>query len=538
MQAIVEPAPAGRGIRILAILVLVLFAALAARAAILALSGAPPAAVGIAQPAVLRADLVDRNGALLATSLPSFELYAEPRWIKDPAATAQALSTVLPQLDKQDAIARMQSNRDAVRLASGLTPPQRAAVHDLGLAGISFRQTATRFYPNGATAGRLIGRLNAEGQAISGLERGLDSEIAAASAAGRPLALSIDLRVQHAAEAELGRALALYRAKAGMAVVLDARTGEALALASVPLSDPNASLSSAPPVEWTAAAAFELGSTIKPFTVAAALDQQLTRLEERFDTKAPLTANGAVIRDPFPAAEPVPLAQALARSSNVAIGALAMRLGAQRQKALFEALGLAGPPPLPIAGAQSFVLPPGQDDAAIAANGYGRGPLFTLIALASAYTAFADDGARVAPTLALVKPGDPARRLPVFSAATAAAMRAMLRQAVEEGTGARAAAPGLDMAGKTGTSEKLQPNGRYDPDRNLALFAAVFPGYAPRYVMIVALDEPQRTQASGGLATGGAVAAPTAGRIAARIAPFLDLDTARIAADLAQTAKP
>jgi cell division protein FtsI (penicillin-binding protein 3) len=164
--------------------------------------------------------------------------------------------------------------------------------------------------------------------------------------------------------------------------------------------------------------------------------------------------------------------------------------------------------------------------------------LFTLIALASAYTAFADDGSRVVPTLAVIKPGDPARRAAVFSPATAAAMRAMLRQAVEEGTGARAAAPGLDIAGKTGTSEKLLPDGRYDPDRNLALFAAMFPGYAPRYVMIVALDEPQRTPASGGLATGGAVAAPTAGRIAARIAPFLDLDAAKIAADLANRAKP
>jgi cell division protein FtsI (penicillin-binding protein 3) len=113
-------------------------------------------------------------------------------------------------------------------------------------------------------------------------------------------------------------------------------------------------------------------------------------------------------------------------------------------------------------------------------------------------------------------------------------MRAILRAAVADGTGARAAAPGLDMAGKTGTSEKLGVDGRYDPDRNLALFAAIFPAHAPRYVMVVALDEPQRTQASGGLATGGATAAPTAGRIAARIAPFLDLDAAHIAAELSK----
>jgi cell division protein FtsI (penicillin-binding protein 3) len=189
---------------------------------------------------------------------------------------------------------------------------------------------------------------------------------------------------------------------------------------------------------------------------------------------------------------------------------------------MFQRLRLAAPAPLPVAGAQSFVLPAGRDDAAVAANAYGRGALFSLAALAQAYTLFTRDGAlvrlRLTPAL-----GDPAQTSPVFSAATTGSVLAMLQAAgSDEGTGAAASAiAGFAIAGKTGTSEKLI-EGRYDQDRNLALFAAVFPARAPRYVLVVALDEPQRTPASGGRATGGAVAAPTAGRIAARIAPLLD----------------
>lgn len=521
--AVVEAAPARRGIRWLAIAIMVVFAGLAVRTSIAMLGGSEAAPRTAVAQDVRRADLLDRNGSLLATSLQFQSLWAEPRWVSNPDAMIQSLASVLPGFDQEAARMRLTSKRDLVPLQSGLTPPQRAAVHALGLPGLVFKPQTLRVYPNESTAGRVLGRLNAKGEPISGVELGLARRITAASQARQAVQLSLDLRIQHAAEAELVRALSTFAAQQAAAIVVDARTGEVLALASAPLANPNAPLRALPPVDLLTGAAFEVGSTMKPFTVAAALDAGLTKPDEMFDTRKPLIVPGLELRDHTPAAEPVDLAGALARSSNVMAGALAIRLGRTRQATLLEQLGLVGAPPLPVAGSQRYRLPPDQDDAAVAANGYGRGPLFTVAALAGAYTTFANGGERTPLTLERVRSGDPVARQRVFTPETAATVLTMLRRAIEDGTGARAEAPGLDIAGKTGTSEKIGPDGRYDPDRNVALFAAVFPAHAPRYVMVVALDEPQRTPASGGNATGGAVAAPTAGRIAARIAPFLDI---------------
>lgn len=535
--AVMEAAPAQTGVRWLAMAMVAVFAVLGARAAFVTFTTtAPTRAVQAEAPANVRANIVDRNGELLATSLPAFNLLAETRWVSDPQRTARALAGVLPGLSIEDVTASLRSGRNTVQIARAVTPPQRAAVHALGLAGLVFEPTTRRFYPNLETMGRVIGRVNAEGVAIAGLEQGLNGAIQDASAAGRAVAVSLDLRVQHAAEAELARALQLYGAKAGAAVVLNGETGETLALASAPLVNPNTPLASgAPPADLVTGAAYELGSTLKPFTAASALDLGLATLTERFDTRAPLVTPQRTFRDPHPLDQPATLEEALAKSSNVTFGALALRMGAVRQREAFERLGLAAPAPLAVGGAQAFVLPRETNEAATAANGFGRGPLFTVMALASAYTVFVNDGERVSPTLAVVRDGDPTARQRVYSAQTAQTVLGMLRRAVEDGTGARAAAPGLDIAGKTGTAEKLGADGRYDPERNIALFAAVFPAYAPRYVMVVALDEPQRTPASGNLATGGATAAPTAGRIAARIAPFLQIEAGRIAVDLAHS---
>lgn len=517
--------PAAGGIertRLVAIVLVALFAVLAFRTLIVALTGAAPATTPAAVENLRRPDIVDRNGALIATSLPAFDLWAEPRWIADPEGAAAALRRVAPNLVLEEAVARMRSTRTLVRLARGLTPPQRAAIHDLGLPGMVLRRSERRFYPNLETAGRLIGRVNAEGAPISGVELGLAQALDPAQGRERPVALSIDLQIQHAIEVELADALARYQAKAGAGVFVDGRTGEVLALASAPLHDPNAPLQGPPAKDLTTGALYELGSTIKPFTVAAALEAGRVSLDERFDTAVPLIVSGRQIRDPQPADELVDLTLALARSSNVVIGGLALRLGRQAQSDLWRKLRLVGPSPLPVAGSQTYLLPRSGDDATVAANGYGRGPLFSLAALAQAYTVFANDGALVRLRLTPAN-GDPPDKSPVFTAQTTRTVLAMLQVASsDEGTGATASAlAGFPIAGKTGTSEKLV-DGRYDPDSNLALFAAVFPAHAPRYVLIVAIDEPKRTPASGGRATGGAVAAPTAGRIAARVAPLLE----------------
>ncbi|MBI1250823.1 MAG: penicillin-binding protein 2 [Alphaproteobacteria bacterium] len=525
----VEAAPARGAIRMLALCLFAAFLLLGGRAVQLALREDPlGASAAAAQPApdiVIRADLTDRNGALLATDISGYALTAQPARVWNPRETAQRLRTLFPDLEEAALLRRLtERNRALVYLRRGLTPPQRAAVLDLGLAGIGFEEEERRVYPNGALAGHVLGFADRDLNALAGVERGLDARIRAAGETGARVRLSLDVRVQHAVEQELARAGRATRAKGGAAVVLDARTGETLALASWPALDPNfpGAASDAVRLNRAAAARFEMGSTIKPFTVAIALEERLTRPRERFDVVTPYAVSGRPIRDLHPFDAPLSLAEVLAESSNVGAAQIALRIGAARQRDYFARLGLLRASPIELPESAAPIAPMRGDPLSVAVLGYGHGMANSLISVAEAYTVFANDGARVAPTLLARDPGDAAPRTPVFSPETTHVLIGMLRGAVTHGTGEHADVPGLEIAGKTGSAEKPGAAG-YDPDRMLSSFAAVFPASNPRYVIVLALDEPARTEAAGGQATGGATAAPPVGRIAARIAPLLGL---------------
>jgi cell division protein FtsI (penicillin-binding protein 3) len=219
---------------------------------------------------------------------------------------------------------------------------------------------------------------------------------------------------------------------------------------------------------------------------------------------------------------PAPLTLALAKSSNVAAARLALQIGGARQRSMFEKLGLLRKSDVELAESARPIAPApaANDDLTVAVLGYGHGLAISPAALAGAYTVFANRGARA--TLTLVAGGERAPLEPVFSPASAATVIGMMRAVVEEGTGAGALASGADLIGKTGTAEKPRaPGAAYDSERMLSSFVAMFPSREPRYVVVLALDEPERTAEVGGQATGGAVAAPAAGRLVARIAPML-----------------
>jgi cell division protein FtsI (penicillin-binding protein 3) len=509
-------------VRLLAIGVFIVLLVLSGRAVQLAFSGDPlnvarGAAVGVAP----RADIVDRNGVLLATTVRAYALTAEPAHIRNAAATTDALLGLFPDLDRAATLRRLTDrSRRLVFLRRGLAAEDRDRALALGLEGIGSETEHQRSYPQGALAAHALGFTDVDLNPLAGLERGLDAQIREAGAEGRALHLSLDVRIQYALETELAAAAETAGASGAAAILLDGRTGETLALASWPAFDPNQA-GRAPDAsrrDRVAGDVHELGSTIKPFTVAMALQEDVARGGELFDLSQSLNIDGSVIEDHEPIeGRLATLRDILMQSSNIGAARLALRLGGERQRGYLDRLGLTEAARLEVGRNQAPLAPAANGRRDVAALGFGYGLAATPVSLAGAYTVFANQGARVEPTLLALGRGAEIERTTVFTPETTQQVLGYLRAVVTSGTGRAADVPGLAVAGKTGTAEKLDGEAVYDESRNFSSFAGVFPANDPRYVIVVALDDTQAGDA------GGVVAAPVVARTLRRIAPMLGL---------------
>ena len=521
-DAPLEAAPARNRVRFLAVGIFAALLLLAGRAVQLAFCGEPRGAPrGVAAAvAIPRADIVDRNGVLLATTVRAYALTATPSRTWNAEETARRLRGLFPDLDQAATVRRLtDASRRLVYLRRGLTPNQREQVHALGLAGIGFEAEDRRVYPQGALAAHALGFTDVDLNPLAGVERGLDAQIRAAGEAGRAVRLSLDVRMQYALEEELIAAARAAGATGASGILLNGRTGEVLALASWPRFDPNdaGAASDNARRDRVAGDVHELGSTIKPFTVAIALQEQVTSSGELFDLSQPFDIDGHVIEDHEPVAGLASLRDILARSSNIGAARLALRVGGARQRSYIESLGLTQPAGLELARNQAPLAPHARGRRDVAGLGFGYGLAATPATLASAYTVFANQGARVAPTLIARARDADIERHDVFTPEVTRQLLVYMRAAVTDGTGRAADVPGLAVAGKTGTAEMFSAGAGYDESRNFSSFAGVFPANDPRYVVVVALD------GAGEGDVGGQVAAPVVARTLRRIAPMLGL---------------
>jgi len=515
-----EAAPARNRVRFLAISIFFALLLLGGRAVQLAFSGDPLAEPrATAALAIPRADIVDRNGQLLATTVRAYALTAVPQRVWNPDETARRLGDLFPDLDHAATVRRLSdTSRRLVYLRRGLTPNQREQAHALALGGIGFEAEDRRVYPQGTLAAHTLGFTDVDLNPLAGVERGLDAEIRAAGEAGRDVRLSLDIRMQYALEDELSTAARRAGASGASGILLDGRTGEVLALASWPSFDPNAA-GEAPDNarrDRVAGDVHELGSTIKPFTVAMALQEQVTSTGELFDLTQPFDIDGHAIVDHERIAGLASLRDIMARSSNIGAARLALRLGGARQRSYLERLGLTQPARLEIGRNQAPIAPHPGGRQDVATLGFGYGLAATPAALAAAYTVFTNRGSIVSPTLVARAPDATVERAEVFTPEVTRQLIAYMRAVVTDGTGRAADVPGLLVAGKTGTAEQLTEAG-YDDSRNFSSFAGVFPANEPRYVIVVSLDD------TGAGDAGGLVAAPVVARTLRRIAPMLGL---------------
>ncbi len=470
-----------------------------------------------------RADIVDRNGQLLATSLPALSATANPLRIADARGTAEAIATILPTVDV-DRLARQLDRRSHFAwVARALTPDQADALNRLGLPGIEFRRELRRVYPAGATLAHSVGFTDVDGTGLSGIEQAMDERLRGDDGS---LTLTIDLGVQHVVRQELDRAITDFDGIGGTAVVMDVTNGEIVALASLPDFDPHSPAEADVEARFNRASlgVYEMGSTFKVLNTALALETGTVGLTDLVDATRPIPIGRFRIRDFRPKNRWLSVPEVLIHSSNIGSARMAMEVGGDVQRAFLEKLGMGAPSPIELPERGQPLLPDPWRPANTMTVSYGHGIAVSPLNLVSAVAAVVNGGTLYPPRLVMAADGRAAEGRRVLSRETSDTMRKLMWLTVQTGTGGKSNVPGYVVGGKTGTADKSS-NGRvYSDDARIASFIAAFPMTAPRYVVFVMVDEPKPNETSHGYATGGWVAAPAVGRIIARIGPMLGIE--------------
>ncbi|CUH85712.1 peptidoglycan D,D-transpeptidase FtsI family protein [Thalassovita mediterranea] len=487
-----------------------------------------------------RADIVDREGRILATNMETFSLYAVPPQMIEPDHAATELVRIFPDLDREKLLKDFTGKRKFLWIRKKLSPEQKQAVHDIGEPGLLFGPREMRLYPNGRLAAHVMGGASfgregvhaAEVVGVAGVERLFDNALRDPANAGRPLQLSLDLSVQAASERVLYGGMKLMNAKGAASILLDVHTGEIISMVSLPDFDPNnrprvlteGDASDSPLFNRAVQGVYELGSTYKIFAAAQAMELGLANPGTIYDTRGPLRWGKHKIRDFRNYGNEMSLTKIIVKSSNIGSARVAQQIGIERQRDFLASLGLleATPVELTEASGGKPLLPKNWSELSTMTISYGHGISATPMHLAAAYAAIANGGTVVRPTL--LKQKGPQSGDRVLSPAVAAASREMLRKVVTEGTASFGEVKGYAVAGKTGTADKPKENGPgYYDDKVINTFASMFPAHDPKYVLIVTLDEPVETSGDEPRRTAGWTVVPVAAEMIRRIAPMLGM---------------
>ena len=471
--------------------------------------------------AATRADIVDRNGVLLATTLEAPSLFAVPKLVKDPERVAERLASILPDIEESEVAAKLASDKSFVWIKRQLTPSQAIEVNRLGIPGLQFQPEGRRVYPEGNLLSHVVGYVDVDGKGLGGMERGFDEILRDGEEA---VELSVDARIQYILRDEIARAVARFSAAGGMGIVMDVNTGEVLAMASLPDFDPNQ------PVDADSDAArnqatlgvYEMGSTFKIFNTALALETRTATLASSYDATKPLQIGRFTIHDDHAQRRWLTVSEIFEYSSNIGSARMVLEVGIDRQKDFLGRLGLLKTPnfELPELGAPLVPAPWREVNSMTIA--FGHGISVSPLQMATAVSAVVNGGVLHHPTLIKRPAGYAPAGQQVLSARTSEDLRRLLRLVVEHGTGKLANAPGYLVGGKTGTAEKVSGK-HYDRRELLSSFIGVFPITAPRYLVMISVNQPHGNKESAGFATGGWVAAPSVARVIERMAPLLGI---------------
>jgi cell division protein FtsI (penicillin-binding protein 3) len=491
--------------------------------------------IGTDAVATARPDIIDRNGEILATDIKAASLFGEPKRLIDVDEAVELLTATMPDLDAKETRERLGNRkRGFAWLKREITPKQQQDVYKLGIPGIGFLNENKRVYPNGAEVAHLIGLVNVDNQGIAGIEKWLDgSGLAALHAAGfaidgqqEPVQLALDLRVQHAMRDELLWARDKFKTKAAAGLVTDVRTGEILAMVSVPDFDPNNPKEANDPtrINRLTTGVFEMGSTFKALTLAMGLDSGKFTLSSMLDARTSLRYGKFDIHDYHAQHRVLSLPEVFTYSSNVGTAKIALGMGVEHHKWFLKKMGQLDRLTTELPESAMPIVPKRWGELNTITIAFGHGLSVAPLQATMAVGALMNGGTMIPPTF-LKRSEEQAKTLAVrvIKPDTSIKMRYLMRLNAEKGSAKKVDIPGYYVGGKTGTAEKVV-NGRYSKTKLLTTFMAVLPADQPRYLVTILLDEPQPIPETHGYATSGWNAAPTAGRIIQRVASLLGLE--------------
>lgn len=479
-----------------------------------------------------RGEITDRHGVPLARAFPAYALWFNPKamgdngapLVRSPQDIARALVAVFPDMDEARLAERLASGRSGY-LRRRLLPEEANAVFQLGEVALEIPRESDRHYPQGSLGAHILGYVVENEGGKLGMEQVLEERLTHPELRSQPVALSIDVRVQGALEDELRKGMLATNAIGAAGIVLDVDSGEVMAMASLPEFDPNtAGASGAENVfNRVTNGVYELGSTFKPITIAAAIDAGVVRDLSRTWDATPVQVGKRTLKDLKPKGAGLNVPQALVYSSNTVTARVADELGAERLRRTLIDLGMDQRPFIELPARGKPLFPKGEWARITNMTvSYGHGLAVTPLHLASAYAAMVNGGIWRPATLMKLDAKDAPRGRRVFKESTSSRMRQMLRMISMYGTGRSANAPGYRIGGKTGSAEK-NSGGVYNKTSLVSSFAAAFPLDRPRYVVVVLMDEPRGTAASSFQRTAAYTAAPVVGKLVPRIGPMLDV---------------
>ena len=453
-----------------------------------------------------RADIVDRNGVVLATSVPVVSAFVNPHLLLDPPDAARKIVSALPEIKYEDMKEKLEADKSFLWIKRGLSPREHFLVNRLGIPGLEFQAEERRIYPQGSTGAHIVGYASIDNAGLAGIERYFDQRLQS----GETVQLSIDLRLQRMVEDELAKAVKKFSAVGATAIVMDVTNGEVLAMASLPTYDANKAKTITNEALFNRATlgVYEQGSTFKIFNTAMALDSGKVTLQSVFDATSPIKIDRFTINDDHPQRRPLTVPEIFTYSSNIGSAKMAADvMGPEAQRAFFDKIGFLKPLTTQLPELAGPLWPRHWVRISAMTIAFGHGISVTPLHLATGSAAMVNGGILYQPSFVKrTAASDPGRR--VIQAKTSQQMRQLLRLNVIQGTGKNADVKNYDVGGKTGTAEKPSRGG-YRQKALISSFVGMFPMSEPKFLIVVSLDEPKGIAETGGYATGGMVSAPS-----------------------------